>query len=418
MNATALLRIAWRNLWRHTRRTLLTALAFGAGVFLLIFFLGLGDGVHEKMIQTGIRMGSGHVVVEPRGARDEVAIDLLLAPDAVAALRAVLARPRIARDVEGSAPRLTGSGLLSSANNAAGVEILGVDAAREADLSLLPDRIVAGTYFGPDGSAPPVVIGRALAEKLKVKLGSKVVLMTQAGAQIESQLLRVRGIFATGMDDVDGHLVSVRLDDFQKLLGRPGALTEEAIFLHRAGDAGEVRRLIAAALAPRPVDVLTWRQAMPQLDQFIVLDDAGNYIFNAVLLVMVTLGVLNTVLMAVLERRREFGLLAALGMRPSLVAVMVLAESMLLTTFGAGLGLAAGLAVHRYFAVHGLDIAAMSSETFSVAGVAIDSVVHSYLYPGRIRWSLLFIALLGFAAALYPAIRAARTPPTEAMRGL
>jgi putative ABC transport system permease protein len=418
MTALALLRIAWRNLWRHTRRTLLTALAFGAGVFLLIFFLGLGDGMHEKMIETGIRMGSGHVVVEPEGARREVAADLLLAPDVVSALRAVLAMPRIAREIEGSAPRLVGSGLLSSANNAAGVEIIGVDAAREANLSLLPDRIVAGTFLGPDGAAPPVVVGRALAEKLKVKLGSKVVLMSQAGAEIESQLLRVGGIFATGMEDVDGHLISVRLDDFQKLLGRPGALTQEAIFLHRAGDAGEVRRLIAAALARRPVDVLTWRQALPQLDQFVVLDDAGNYIFNAILLVMVTLGVLNTVLMTVLERRREFGLLAALGMRPSLAGLMVLSESMLITALGTGIGLAAGLAAHRYFAVHGLDIAAMSSTTFSAAGVAIDSVVHFYLYPGRIRWSLLFIAMLGIAAALYPAMRAARTPPTEAMRGL
>jgi ABC-type lipoprotein release transport system permease subunit len=246
--------------------------------------------------------------------------------------------------------------------------------------------------------------------------GSKVVLMAQAGVEIESQLLRVKGIFRTGMDEVDAHVVTMPLADFQTLLGREGALSEHAVFLERAGDATEVRDLLAARLEREPVSVLTWREAMPQLDQFIAIDDASNYIFNAILLVMVALGVLNTILMAVLERRREFGLLVALGMSPVRIGCMVVAEALLLTALGAGLGLASGWAAHRYFAVYGLDIAAMSSQTFSVAGVPVDSVVYSYLYPGRIPWSLVFVAALGLAAALYPAVRAARTPPTEATR--
>jgi ABC-type lipoprotein release transport system permease subunit len=261
-------------------------------------------------------------------------------------------------------------------------------------------------------------VGKSLAEKLKIQLGSKVVLMTQAGAEIQSQLLRVRGIFDTGMDDVDRHVIAVSLDDLQTLLTRPGALTEQAVFLHRADDAERVRDFIAARLRQRPVSVLTWREAMPQLDQFIVIDDAGNYIFNGILLIMVTLGIVNTVLMAVLERKREFGLLAALGMRPALIAVMVAAESFFLTTLGAVAGLVAGLATHHYFAVHGLDISTIGDQSFSAAGVSVDSVVYSYLYPGRIRWSLFVVAALGVLASLYPAIRAARTPPTEAMQGL
>jgi ABC-type lipoprotein release transport system permease subunit len=418
MTARLLLRMAWRNLWRHPRRTGLTAAAFAVGVFLLIFFLGLGDGMHEKMIDTGVRIGSGHVVVEPEGAREKVAANLVLTPDSVQAVQRVLASAPVARRIKGSAPRLLASGLLSSANNSTGVEVIGADAAREANFSLLPARLVEGRYLGPDGTTPPVVIGQALAEKLKVGLDAKVVLMTQAGSEIESQLLRVRGIFKTGMDDVDGHVITVPLADLQALLSRPGALSQEAIFLWRADDAQRVRNLIEAGLHQRPVSVLTWREAMPQLDQFIVVDDAGNYIFNGVVLIMVTLGVLNTVLMAVLERRREFGLLAALGMRPYLVSLMVMTEAMLLTALGAGVGLAAGLAAHRYFSVHGLNLALVGNQSFSAAGVAIDMVVKSYLYPGRIRWSLTIITALGALAALYPAWRAARTPPTEATRGL
>jgi ABC-type lipoprotein release transport system permease subunit len=163
MNLLLLLRMAWRNLWRHTRRTVLTALAFATGVFLLVVFLGLGDGMHEKMIETGIRMGSGHVVIEPAGAREKAATDLVLAPPSVAAVRRALASERVAGRVRGSAPRLHASGLLSSASNSTGVQVIGVDAEREARVSLLPDRIVAGEYLGQDGRVPPVVVGRAVA---------------------------------------------------------------------------------------------------------------------------------------------------------------------------------------------------------------------------------------------------------------
>lgn len=438
MTARLLLTIAWRNLWRHTRRTLLTALAFAAGVFLLIVFLGLTDGMHEKMIETGVRLGSGHVVVEPQGARKKVATNLVFDAGAAAAVRDVLASSEIAPYIKGSAPRLIALGLLSSATNATGVQVVGTDPLGEEGVSLLPARVIAGTFLGPDpsaaclrathrqvpgtaqagGATPPVVVGRILADKLNVATGAKVVLMTQAGSEIQSQLLRVRGVFKTGLEDADGHLIAVPLGDLQALLARPGALSEQAIFLHRGKDAERVRDLIRAGLRQAPVSVLTWREAMPQLHEFVVIDDASNLIFCAVVLVMVTLGVLNTILMSVLERRREFGLLTALGMRPFMVSAMVTAETLCLSALGAAVGLATGLAAHRYYAEHGFDISLLSSQNFTVAGVAIDTIVKSYLYPGRIPWSLAFIAALGMLAAVYPAFRAARTLPTEATRGL
>lgn len=412
-----LLKIAWRNLWRHSRRTLLTALAFAAGVFLLIISLGLGDGVHEKLIETGVELGSGHVVVEARDARLDATRDATLSAATAQAAERVLSSARLKRYIEGFAPRLVVSGLLSSANNSTGVSVIGVEPARERAVSLLPARLTAGQFLGGEQKSAEIVVGQALADKLRLRLGSKVVLMTQAGKQIESLLLRVDGIFSTGMQDADAHLVAMRLDDLQALLGKPGAVTQTAVFLHSAEDAQKVRRMIADALRRRPVSVLTWRESMPELHQFILIDDAGNYLFNGIVLIMVTLGVLNTILMAVLERHREFGLLLALGMKPSRIAAMVLAESLMLTAFGTAVGLGLGWSVHRYYAVHGLDLAAMMDQSFSVAGVSIDTVVHSYLYPHRIPGTLLFVLLLGLGAALYPAVKAARTDPTEATRG-
>lgn len=422
MTAAHLVRMAWRNLWRHARRTLLTALAFAIGVFLLIISLGLGDGMHEKMIETGVRLGSGHVVVEPRDAR-RVAGELhYLGGAAAERAEAILTTADVRASVRSWAPRLVASGLISSANNSTGVQIVGGDPRSERAVALLPDKIVAGSFLADTGRrGMPAVIGDGLADKLGVEVGSKIVLMTQSGTEIQSQLLRVGGIFSTGLGDVDRRLVAVRLDDLQTVLQRPGAVSHLAVFLDSSEQTAATRDLIARRLGEaferEPPAVLTWQQAMPELDQFIVVDDAGNYLFNGVVLFMVSLGVLNTILMAVLERQREFSLLLALGMNPRRIAAMVILESMLLTGLGTGIGLLAGLGFHHYFAIHGLDFGALMDQSFSVAGVSIDTVVHSYLYPGRIEWTLTYVAALGLAASLYPAWRAAHTDPTGATRG-
>jgi ABC-type lipoprotein release transport system permease subunit len=421
MKLLLLLRMSWRNLWRHTRRTVLTALAFTFGVFLLVISLGLGDGMHEKMIETGIRLGSGHIVLEPHGARATVDELHYLDGDEASRAEAVLDRAEIRDHVRGTAPRLLASGLISSATNSTGVQIVGGLPEREREVGLLPEKITDGDFLAEEGRAPPAVIGDGLARKLGVDLGSKVVLMTQAGSEIQSQLLRVRGIFSTGMSDVDHRLVAVRLHDLQKMIQRPGAISNLAVFLDNSEESSAMRDEIAARIrdsfGSEPPSVLTWRQAMPELAQFIVVDDAGNYLFNGVLLFMVSLGVLNTILMAVLERRREFSLLLALGMRPREITTVVVLESMLLTALGAGSGLLLGWGAHRYFATHGLDFSSLMDQSFSVAGVSIDTVVYSYLYEGRIEWTLAYVFLLGLGASLYPALRAAHTDPTEATKG-
>ncbi len=421
MKLRLLLLMSWRNLWRHPRRTLLTALAFAIGVFLLIISLGLGDGMHEKMIETGIRLGSGHILLEPAAARQTVGELHFLSGDSVARAEALLQRAEIRDHVRGTAPRLLASGLISSATNSTGVQIVGALPERESDIALLPEKVTQGTFLSESGRTPSAVIGEGLAEKLGVALGSKVVLMTQAGSEIQSQLLRVRGIFSTGLGEVDQRLVAVRLGDLQAMIQRPGAVSHLAVFLDSSEQSAPMRDVIARRISEsfdtEPPNVLTWRQAMPELDQFIVVDDAGNYLFNGVLLFMVSLGVLNTILMAVLERRREFSLLLALGMRPREITTVVMMESMLLTALGAGTGLVLGWGAHRYFATYGLDFSSMMDQNFSVAGVSIDTLVYSYLYDGRIAGTLTYVTLLGLGASLYPALRAARTDPTEATRG-
>lgn len=430
MTSVALLvKLSWRNLWRNPRGTLLTALALGLGLALLLISLGLLDGGHEQTIADGVRFGPGHVVVQAKGYQDTSADDLLLTAEEVSKVLAYLKTEPMDRLVRGVSPRLLATGLLSSSANAAGVRIVGVIPPDERNVSLIPERMVIGTYLNSD-SPSAVVIGADLATKLEVKIGSKVVLMTQAlrpdgaGAKDESEeemhttLLRVSGIFRTGLLAVDANIINMPLPAAQDLLGvKDGQVTQIALLLKREGDSSQVARAIRAQLTGAPVEVLTWRESIPMLAQILGLDHAFNYIMNGVILAMVGLGILNTILMRVLERRYEFGVCKALGLRPRQLAVMVIGESLALTVISLTLGLGLGLSVDYYFATSGLDLRLLFRTGLPPA-LVFDPILYSQLSLNRIVWSVSIVFMMATVISFYPALKAARTDLPDALKVL
>ena len=430
MTSVALLvKLSWRNLWRNPRGTLLTALALGLGLALLLISLGLLDGGHEQTIADGVRFGPGHVVVQAKGYQDTSSDDLLLTAEEVSKVQAFLKTEAMDRLVRGVSPRLLATGLLSSSANAAGVRIVGVIPRDERNVSLIPERMVIGTYLNSD-SPSAVVIGADLATKLEVKIGSKVVLMTQAlrpdgaGAKDESEeemhttLLRVSGIFRTGLLAVDANIINMPLPAAQDLLGvKDGQVTQIALLLKREGDSSQVARAIRAQLTGAPVEVLTWRESIPMLAQILGLDHAFNYIMNGVILAMVGLGILNTILMRVLERRYEFGVCKALGLRPRQLAVMVIGESLALTVISLTLGLGLGLSVDYYFATSGLDLRLLFRTGLPPA-LVFDPILYSQLSLDRIVWSVSIVFMMATVISFYPALKAARTDLPDALKVL
>jgi putative ABC transport system permease protein len=421
-----LVKIGWRNLWRNPRGTLLTALALGLGLALLLVSLGLLDGLHEKMVGDGVRFGTGHVVIQAKGYQDTGSQDLLLPAQVVSTTAEFLHTEPMKRLVRGVSPRLLASGLLSSAANAAGVGIIGIMPKEERAVSLIPSRIVEGKNLTDDEQSG-VVIGAELARKLEVKVGSKVVLMTQAVQQpdreatdpgeggMQSTLLRVSGIFRTGVQAVDAHVVHLLLPVAQTLLGVPGRVTQIAVLLEREGDSLMVARDLRKQLAGVAVEVLPWRESMPRLVQIFRLDQAFNYVMNGVVLAMVGLGILNTILMRVLERRYEFGLCKALGLRPLQLAVMIIGESLALTTISLALGLALGSIVHYYIATFGLDLHWLFKGGAPSAFV-FDPIIYSRLSPSRIVSSVSIVFLTTTVISFYPAFKAARTELPDALK--
>ena len=183
-----LVKISWRNLWRNPRGTLLTALALGLGLALLLISLGLLDGGHEQTIADGVRFGPGHVVVQAKGYQDSSSDELLLPAQAVSDVQGFLKTGNIKHKVRGVSPRLLATGLLSTSASSAGVRIVGVIPEDERAVSLVPQRMVEGTYLTSNDKLSGVVIGDELARKLELKIGSKAVLMTQALTQAGAKL--------------------------------------------------------------------------------------------------------------------------------------------------------------------------------------------------------------------------------------
>jgi ABC-type lipoprotein release transport system permease subunit len=419
-----LAKIGWRNLWRSPRGTLVTASALGLGLTLLLTSLGLLDGSHDQVVGNGVRFGTGHVVIQAQGYQDTGSQELLLPAGVVSATEAFLRTENgVARGVS---PRLLASGLLSSAANAIGVGVMGVIPKEERAVSLIPERIVEGTYLDDD-RRPGVVIGVELARKLAVKIGGRVVLMTQAvqplgtetanagEGEMQSSLLRVSGIFRTGVQGIDANIIQVPLPEAQSLLGVPGRITQIAVLLEQEGDAPMVAQGLQTRLTGVPVEILTWREAMPALAQLMLLDEAFNYVMNGVVLAMVGLGILNTILMRVLARRYEFGLFSALGLRPAQLAVMVVGESLALTAISLALGLVLGLTVQHYFATRGLDLRWFFESSLPDA-LVFDPIIYSRLSAARIASSVGIVLLMATLISFYPALKAARTKLPDALR--
>jgi len=428
-SALLLVKIGWRNLWRNPRGTLLTASALGLGLALLLISLGLLDGGHEQTIADGVRLGPGHVVIQAKGYQDSGSDELLLPAQVVSGIEGFLQTAEMKKLVRGVSPRLLATGLLSSSANSAGVRIMGVIPQDEPAVSFIPQRVVEGTYLSDDRPSG-VVIGAELARELEVKIGSRVVLMTQAlrqpgietkngaGEEMQSTLLRVSGIFRTGLGAVDANIIQLPLPAAQTLLGLPdGQVTQVALLLQQEGYSAMVARALRKQLTGGTVEVLTWRESIPMLAQILGLDHAFNYIMNGVILAMVGLGILNTILMRVLERRYEFGVCKALGLRPGQLAVMVIGESLALTAISLALGLALGLSVEHYFATSGLDLRWIF-KTDLPSALVLDPILYSRLSSNRIIWSVSIVFAMATIISFYPALKAARTELPDALKGL
>ena len=411
--------LALRNLRRHARRTLLTAAAMTLGAGLLIFSFSLADGTQEQWIRAGVRMGTGHVTVERPEFRTSRKIeDRLTGEVRDAALRAAAAA-EIAPHVVAVSARLSINGLASSAAGARQVRVAAVDPRAESRFGTLDDNPVEGRYLAPDDRLLAYV-GAGLAAGLDLQLGSRFVVQAQdAQGGIAAQLLRVVGLFRSGVPEIDQSTIHIALGTAGEWLGTRQDVTSVGVLLADSTAVDEVAAALERALQ-EPVErglarVMAWNEADPALASAIAIDDLGNYVTQLLLFTIIAFGVMNTVLMSVLHRHREFGVLQALGLTPGQTGAIVLIEGLALTAISGCIGVALGLLGTWYVVGDGLDISSMTGD-MTFAGVALDPVIRPAFRAQRVLQALAFIAFVGALASIYPAVRAARIDVTEAMK--
>ncbi len=415
-----LVTLALRNLRRHVRRTLLTASAMIIGGGLLMFSVALGDGTHESWIDSGVRMGSGHVTIESPEFRVSRKLEDRLPAEVRAAAEQALRQPGIAQQVTMASAKLIIQGLASSSAGARPAQIMGVDPLSEAAFSTLDEQLVEGRYLAPDDRLAAYV-GVGLVETLDLRLGSRVVLTAQgADREIAGQLVRVVGIFRTGVPEIDQALIHLPLETAGEWLGSGRDVTNVGVLVERSDLVPrltlELRQALAEPIADGSTTVLGWRETMPELNAAVTIDDFGNYLIHGILFIIIGFGIVNTVLMSVVHRRREFGVLQALGLTPGQTGVLVIIEGLVLTAMSAIAGIGLGVFVTWYFWGDGLDFSALYSSEMTFSGVVIDPVIIPLFRMARITQALAFILFIGALASVYPAVRAAKINVTEAMK--
>lgn len=416
LSTGVLLRLAFRNVRKSARRSILTASAMTLGLALLILSRTLADGSHESWVDQGVRLGVGHVAVQGAGYQASRSLDNRLAEADARHAATVLGGPDLIGVASSFAPRLTVLGLASSSGSSAPVLLTAVDPVAEVGFSPLDDLVTEGRYLEP-GDRLAAFVGEGLIKRLGLRIGSRfVVTAADAKGQIQGQLLRVRGTFRTGVPEFDQSVIHLPLGTAQEWLGTAGDVTAMAVLLESSRATEGASRTVREQMGGRQIEVLTWPETAPELEAAVKIDDLGDWVFHGITLAIVALAILNTVLMSVLHRRREFGVLRALGLTAAETGHVVIAEGVMLSLISGLLGVALGLAIVFGFWSDGLDLSFLMDQELEISGSLFDPVMVPVFRLAQIGWSLLFIVVIGISASLYPARQAARIDVAEAMK--
>ncbi len=403
------LRLAWRNLWRHSRRTWLTIGAMVFSNMLLVFMISLQFGMYGLMIDNSLKVFTGHMQVQAPGYNDDQKMRQVVpgVADLAASLRENLGSNEIA--ARGSA-----FGLASSAERSYGIAVYGVEPDYEPLVSNIPGLVAEGRFFD-DTNAMEVVIGATLARNLRVTLGDEITLLgSGVDGSFAAAVLTIVGIFDSGVPDLDRNIAEMPLAAFQEVFYMNGAGHQVVLFTDSLRNVETMRQRVEGLL-PEDSELVVhdWDVLQPGLKQAIQADISSAFFMYAILVILVAFSVLNTQLMSVLERTREFGIVMALGLRAGRLGRLVMLETALMGFLGLILGAIAGTLLTSWFTANGLSIPGM------------EEMAAQFNLPARVfpRVNLLTAFLGPFVvfvftllAAAYPALRLHKLGIVDAMR--
>ncbi len=411
------LTLAWRNVWRNRRRTLITIIAMSFSLMMVQAFHNLSFGVYAQMVDSGVRSGSGHIAVY-RGDYVTSRNDRLFWNlGKIGAMVDLEHRIAALDGVKAVLPRLYLPGLAQSSRESRGVMLTGIDPVAENAINPLLKNIDAPALIKTlDGR--DALVGSRLLTELKLKVGNKFVFTAQGPeGQLVSELLRIRGVVKSGIREVDSSLVMVGRQRAAAITGQIDAIHELAIILENPDLEKKLIPLIADMIPPgSELNVVSWELAMANLANAIKLDYASQKFIFLIIVLIVTIGVVNTLLMSVMERIREFGVILAVGATPGRLRATVMTEAFLLGSVSMLFGNILGALATWYLVEIGIDLRDFIPETMEFGGVVFDPVMRAGWDIGYMLQMSVYVLPLSVIASLYPAAKAARIAPAVAMR--
>ena len=407
MNTT--FRLAWRNIWRHPRRTILTMIAIGFGSTLLVFSIGLQLGQYDLMIANSVKIFEGLVQVQKEGYLDDSKIR-----KSIPNIQNLAKTIRKDTGLKNISVRASGFALVSSEERTYGTAIIGVDPAHEDKVSIIPGLIKEGRYLSST-DASELIMGKSLAKNLKISLGDEVtVLGNGRDGSVAATILPVVGIFESGTKDLDRSIIEMPFKTFQDVFSMGNHGHSIVIYHREAALVNKIQQEVQSILQhEKDLTVLRWDQLQPGLKEAIELDYSSGWFMYIVLIAIIVFSIMNTFLMSVMERTREFGILLALGYNAFNIGKLVMLEATLLTIIAVFIGTIIGVGINYYFYVFGLTLTGMEeiASMYNMPSTITPQISFNSVLIGP---AIIFISTL--VSALYPAMRIRLLEPVEAMR--
>lgn len=401
--------IAWKNIWRNKVRSLIIMCAIVVGLFGGLFSSALMNGMIIQRIQTAIENESANIQIHHKDFQLNKELN-----DTIAELSAIARMLDTVRHISGWSARLKITAMAGTATTGAGVMIYGVDPEKEKQVTGIWRHIAdtSGTWFA-DRRKNSIVIGEKLAEKLKARLKSKIVLTFQAADQsLVSAAFKITGIYKTGNTSFEERFVFVRYADLKPIIGFKADKAHEIAISLKDDQANDQVKTMLQQNFP-PLSIMSWKELMPELGLMADFTTQMLYIIMIIILLALCFGIINTMLMAVMERTREIGMLMAIGMNKLKIFRLITLETVMLSLSGGLVGMAVSNIIIRIFAKYGINLTAFA-EGFEKLGYS--AIVYPSLETDFYIGLTILVIIAGIMSSLIPARKALRLHPVEAIR--
>jgi ABC-type lipoprotein release transport system permease subunit len=401
-----LLKISWRNIWRQKRRSMIVMASIIVGTAAVLLFDSISMGFIMQQLNNEIKNDVGHFQINKKGYSDNKILANRIAN--FESIEKILQKKDF---IKVYSKRIITFGMLSSAENSAGAVLEGIEPNQEPGITSIKSFIREGEYLS--NNPHDIVISKAMSKKLNVELGDKIVMMAAASdGSIQSELYRVKGIFKSNDNEFDKTHIYVTIQSAQNLLKTGNAITQFAITVDNIDKIDVYKKEIVNAI-DKQYEVLSYKDILPLLVYYIEISIEMMALMYVFIAIAILFSIINTMLMSVFERIQEFGVLMSMGMRNKDIFIMIMQESFLIGVLGTIIGFAVGFALYLYFAYNGINLSGFSE---SLESWGVGTVIYPLVDLNVVYRTLFIIPLTTIIGAIYPAIKAIRLQPTDAMR--